>query len=509
MATINPNRSLAFSEEDAQAVALIRAIEEIDRAGHLLPLTARRSATAASSAADREEWTGERATGQDFAWLATRARELTTVLDEKFPFLIRFRRWTRLIRGLVVPVAGVAFVLGVATNALGPAQRINVLAVPLLGLILWNLVILAFLAIKSVVPVGRAALGSGMPGFVRVIESRTRRLIDRLPVRRVGEGDRDLLRSVLERYLTVWMEAVAPLAASRGRRLLHVSSLMLILGVVIGMYLRGIAFQFEATWESTFLSGPAVDRFLATILKPAAILIGGEVPGAMGIESPNSGDAGPWIHLWAATAALFVALPRMTLVAFESLKCRRRERRLSLSLPAGYLRRLQASANTSERRLEVLPFSYRPSAKTVEVLKQMLFDLFGPRSEIRVREPLDYGSEAVELEPGGCRLRLLLFGLAQTPEVEVHGELLETLRQDLPDGQVLLVVVDASSYRQRLEGSGQLEKRLGDRRRAWDRVIRDAGMVAVHVDPGESLDDELLMRATEAAWPAGALENDA
>ena len=186
----------------------------------------------------------------------------------------------------------------------------------------------------------------------------------------------------------------------------------------------------------------------------------------------------------------------------------RRRRRLALPVPAAYLRRLRASADTSERLLEVLPFSYRPRADAVEALKRLLYDLFGPRSEIRLRPTVDYGFEPQRLEPGDGRLRLVLFGLAQTPEAEVHGELLRRLRDELPDGQALLAAVDGSSYRRRLEGGGRADERLAERRRTWDRVVRDAGLEAVHVDLSAAADDETLDRVLAAAWPEGVLAAD-
>ncbi len=502
-------RDFILSEDDAQAIALVRAIEETDRSGGVLPLAERRAATAAARGAHPE---GD-------AWLAVRARALVVALKRQLPFVPRLLRFTSPVRGLLAPALALAFVLGLVTNALGPEQRINVLALPLLGVIAWNLTILAMIAVRGVLPLD---LGSGVPRFVGRLEAMARRLVDRLPRPAAGRtaagpgaGEQDLLKRALERYLSDWLPAVAPLAAVRGRRLLHASSLLLILGVVTGMYLRGVAFQYHATWESTFLNSAAVDGFLGTILAPASALLGVPVPRAPAIESPAYGDAGPWIHLWAVTAALFVGVPRMLLAAAFSARCARRRRRLRVTLPGAYLRRLLASIDTSERSLEIIPFSYRPPARTAEALKHILFDLFGPRSEIRLRPTLDYGAEPAAVESSNGRLRLVLFGLAQTPEAEVHGELLRSLCEELPDGQALLAMVDGSSYRQRLASSGRAAERLAERRRAWDRVVRDAvapegrqgnTLEAVHLDLLEEPDEEVLTRVLEAAWPAGVLE---
>ncbi len=506
-------RELILGEDDAQAVALVRAVEETDRGGMLLPLAERRAATAAARA--------DHADGD--AWLVARAGRLAAAMKRQLPFLPRFLRFTSPVRGLLAPALAVAFVLGIATNALGPRQRINVLAVPLLGLIAWNLAVLTLSAARAVLPLD---LGSGAPRFVGRLEALARRLVSKVPLKggkwsqpppkadklptasRRGsrEEQQACLRRALERYMRDWLPVVAPLASARGRRLLHASSLVLILGVVAGMYARGVAFQYHATWESTFLSAGAVDAFLGTVLAPASALLGSAVPSAVAIESPASGDAAPWIHLWAVTAALLVGTPRLVLAAASSLRCARRRRRLEISVADSYRRRLLASAGTSDRRLEVLPFSYRPPAGGAETLKRMLFDLFGPRSEIRLRPTLDYGVEPAELAPGDGRLQMVLFGLAQTPEVEVHGALLRRLRDDLPDGQALVAAVDASSYRRRLRGGGRVVERIAERRRAWDRIVRGAGLEAVHLDLAEGPDDQVLSRVLAVARPEGVLE---
>lgn len=492
---VSTGREIQLPETVAQSVLLVRAVEEADRSGRILPLAERRGATARARSED--------AAPGEAGWLSRRARDLLATLEREVPSLPRLLRLTNPVRGLTWPAVAVAFVLGLATNALGPEKRLNVLAIPLLGLIAWNLLVLAFLAVRAWLPI--ASPQRRVPGFVGRLEALARRWIERWPRSSGDDARREDLRRALGQYLGSWLPVVAPLAAARGRRLLHAASLALILGVVAGMYLRGIAFQYQATWESTFLSGGTVDRLLAVVLAPAAAVLGETVPRASVIESPRAGDAASWIHLWAVTAALWVALPRALLLTVEGWRCARLGRRLALILPGAYLRRLVASIDTSERRLEVMPYSYRPSSSSTDRLKQLLLDLFGPRSEIRVGAPLDYGVVSESLEPGRGRLRIVLFGLAQTPEVEVHGELLRQLQEDLPDGQALVAMVDAGTYRQRLEGVAGLEDRLAQRRRAWDRVIRDSGLEAVQVDLSQPLAEDALSRLVESAWPAGAL----
>ena len=76
-----------------------------------------------------------------------RSRLLFDVLMRRQPALGRILTLSQLgaSTGPVVVIA--AFVLGLLTNALGPERRINLLALPLIGLLSWNLAAYVLLAI--------------------------------------------------------------------------------------------------------------------------------------------------------------------------------------------------------------------------------------------------------------------------------------------------------------------------------------------------------------------------
>jgi hypothetical protein len=73
---------------------------------------------------------------------------------------------------------------------------------------------------------------------------------------------------------------------------------------------------------------------------------------------------------------------------------------------------------------------------------------------------------------------VVVFGLQQTPEAEVHGRFLTELAGHA--GEDPLVLVDASRYRAQLAPADV--PRLDERRRAWDAVAREAGATVMHVD---------------------------
>jgi hypothetical protein len=270
------------------------------------------------------------------------------------------------------------------------------------------------------------------------------------------------------------------------------------------MYLRGIAFEYRAQWESTFLGEGAAEALLATLLGPASRLSGIELPDLDGLRaSEGSGPAAPWIHLWAITAGLFVAAPRLALASFDALRAGALARGLPLDLDEAYWRRLRGPGGGAGVRVLVAPYGAGLAPRAADRLRLLLHDLLGARAEIVQAEPLPYGAEADALEvPDAQACLVVVFGLAQTPELEVHGRLLGDLRAHLASGGRLLAVVDGGSYAQRLGEGAAARERLAERRRAWDRAAREAQLTLLHLDLSVGLDEGALERAEAALWTA-------
>ncbi|MEM8932136.1 MAG: DUF2868 domain-containing protein [Acidobacteriota bacterium] len=485
-----------FSEDDARAVAVALALDEVDRAGALVDGDTRRRLTREAIAA----------VGTDGnAWIAARARALLDPLRETVPKLDDALAFSD-PRPSAVPWVVVALGLGAATNALGPDRAVSVLAPPLLGLILWNLVIFAMLVGRRL----RGALGPGLTAdssrlgvLWRWGQTRVRRRLAAL----ADEGTP--AASLLDRYLERWFPAVTPLASARLARVLHLAAAAAVIGTVVGMYLRGIAVEYEATWESTFLGDATVDTVVGTLLAPASTLLGPlgiEVPAASTLRAPATGSAGPWIHLWATTALLFVVVPRLALATTAGASILHRRRRIALDIPHAHRQRLLASASTEEQTVEIMAYSYRPVERALQTLREQWLDLVGARARVRVASTIDYGAdlddvaEAIDERAGW---RVVLFGLAQTPELEVHGELLSHLIASAADGQRVVAVVDESAFRRKL--GDDAAERIDSRRRAWRRVVEEAGLDPAFVDlVGGEADAilaalERIVRSEEAA----------
>ncbi|MCZ7649793.1 MAG: DUF2868 domain-containing protein [Thermoanaerobaculia bacterium] len=441
-------------EEDTQAILLVRAFEEADREGLL----------ALPPAATPAE-------GSPGARLAARARPLLAALDARFPFLRALRRTAGLSPRLGAGVALAALAAGLATSALGPAARVNLLSLPLLGLVAWNL------AVYLAAALGWLLRGQLRPGgcLARLLPAaallaQVRRLSGEIG-RVLPGGSARVVGRALSAFLEAWRPLAAPLVVARGRRLFHLAAAALALGMIGGIYLRGLAFEYRATWESTFLSPRAAEAVIGALVAPGRLLVDVETEPIAALRAPADGDAAPWIHLLAATVALLVVAPRLLLALVESLRAARLALGLALDLDAPYFRRLLAAGPL---RVLVQPYSFDPPPAARDTLARALRALHGPETGCAWIAPLPYGEAALPPLGEEAAAGILLFPLAQTPEPEVHGALARAA------SPAWLLAADASSLRARL-GAGA-PGRLEERRRLWEEAMAAAGRRLAVVD---------------------------
>ena len=491
-------------ESDAQALLLVRAVEEADAEGRVWPEHERDAAT--RQALERSGLPEETAAPEVLAW---RARLLTDDLGRRFPVVSRALAWSRGGVGLSLALCAGALAVGVATNLLGPRQQINLLAFPLLGLIGWNLLVYLFAALSPLL----RTTGGRLAGLLLALP----------PALRPGRAARGgapssagaVVASALPTFAARWREAAGPLLAARARRTLHLAALLMVIGAVGGMYLRGIAFEYRATWESTLLDASAVQGLLTVVLGPAAAILGVAIPDVAPLEAPGSGDAAIWIHLYALTTLIVVVAPRTLLSLAAGWRAGHLAADVPVELRQGYYLKLAGEWRGGATGIEVLPYCYRPEPHESEALKKLLYAFFGARSHVELREPLEYGDE-MPAAPGGAAHdeaaaddgdgdgdreihRVALFNLAQTPEQEVQGAFLRALRNHAGErGEKLLVLVDRSRYRETVGDP----RRLAEREEAWRQTARGAGLELVAVDLGApDSDDDTVALLDAALWP--------
>jgi len=511
-------------EAQAQLVLVVRAFEEADREGRVLSgyarATATRRALRVTGLADSPEELRNADSQRYGETVIRRARVLFESLDRRIPGLRSMVKIARLGTTTAPAVVVVAFVAGLLTNALGPQRQINLLSLPLLGILGWNLSIYAAMLAAPVVKPARhlSRLGPWLAEqFLR--GALWRRLHSRAISQAGNEEWSGVAGKALMRFAISWHRLAGPLLTARVRRTLHVAAAALALGVILGMYVRGLGFAYSATWESTWLDASAVQRILGVVLGPAAFLLGVDVPGVAPLQGPGEGgDAAPWIHLYAMIALVYVVIPRAILALVQYWRCSKLAD-LDVDLRDAYFRRVFTEWRGATRHVEIVPYGYTPSEAALGVLRTLLHDYFGARADIRVREPLAYGDEVSNIEtiPRSARhawapaaahreeladperesCHVVLLNLAQSPESEVHGIFLRELVDRLDDGRGrLLVLVDGSAYRERVADA----KRWKERFRSWQRVVREADLALLELDSQPSVDSDALDALGAAIW---------
>jgi hypothetical protein len=435
-----------MNASDARQVLLVRAYE-----APCVPPWTPRDAEAATREAARAE--GE-ATAED-RFLARRARLAVARLAEREPAVARAlapadRGW------IGVALVLLAFAAGVATDAVGQSQRINILAPPLLALMAWNLLVYVAIVLRL-----RA------PGPVR------RAMASALERGGGGTGP-------LGRYGAEWARVSAPLQAARAAAVLHAAAAALVLGVLASLYLRGLVLAYSAGWESTFLDASRVHALLSAVLGPASRLTGVPLPGVAQLDAlrfPGGENAARWIHLHAVTAAAVVVVPRVLLALAAAWRVRRLASNLPLPLNDAYYRGLLRMRSGRAAPVFVLPYSYQLPDELRPGLQRALERHLGTPVRVDLADTVSAGSEETVPVPMDGHAPVALLALSATPERETHGRFVQALAQRAAEPTRVLVLVDESAFRLRYGAN-----RLAERREAWQRMLNDVGHEPVFAD---------------------------
>ncbi len=493
-------------ERALRRLLLIKAIEESDRAGTLIPPADR---VAATRAARREVDASSDGVPPSSAFdaravrlLTARAETLTHRVVTRYPFVETLLTQRGLAwAGRMLLLA--SLVIGLSLSALDGSRRIDILAMPLLGLLAWNLLVYMLVAVDALRPrAGRPARHTWAQLLTTASLSRVKRLIVR------SGAFNAVLAEALRRFIGEWSAAMRPLLVARAARLLHLCAAAAGVGLVAGLYLRGIVLDYRAGWESTFLDAAQVRAILAFLYAPAAAVTGIALPdtahiAAIRMTAGLGGEgAARWIHLLAATTMLFIVLPRLALATILTANIWRRT--LRAPPPASlqpYFRSVFGALDGERGLIAVLPYAYEPFGGATAALRRLLSGAFGDSLVITLHAGARYGEEETFLRQLAGRgetaeIIVLLFNLAATPEDENHGVFMTGVRDWLQRGQPhtqLLALVDERPFVARMAGAA--EERIAQRKTLWREFIAARGLSACFVDLG----DEAPERALEDA----------
>jgi hypothetical protein len=233
------------------------------------------------------------------------------------------------------------------------------------------------------------------------------------------------------------------------------------------------------------------------MLWPASLVTGAQLPDLAQVQQLRwsagsvGENAGRWLHLYAASALIFIIMPRLVLAGWNALRVARLKSRFPIPGQEDfYVRRLTRSVRGDGAVVRIIPYSFHPPQTARAQLERVLADVLGERTRIILEPPIEYGGEderveGLDLRQGDVDHLIILFNLSATPEAENHGALIAGVRRRMAEaksGAGLVVLLDEASMRQRL-GSGA-EARVESRREAWEAMLRqyNAAPLSLNLD---------------------------
>ena len=473
-----------MNEHAARDVVLVRSIETADAARTLWSDADRVWAGRAAA-----EAVGERA--RDDAFLAQRARLVVERIGSRHPRVKLLARGGAAKPWLAPALAAVAFIVGALGVDIGPAHRINLLAPPVLALIAWNVAVYVALLVNAL---SSATSRTRSPGPLRRNVVAWMRDVAR-PLRKAALPAP--LTEATARFAAEWTALATPLWQRRAARLLHMAAAALAAGAIAGLYVRGIALEFRAGWQSTFLDAHDVAGVLRIVLAPGTWLTRIPIPDAAHLQTIGGGSAGenaaPWIHLYAATIVLLVIVPRLALAAIAHIGERRLARRFPLVIEQPYFQRLLHAWHQGSARVAVLPYSFDVPKASVDGLARALMRVFQSPVEIDWKPVTPYGADDVPaLASDALAAVVVLFSMNATAERENHAAFAAAVAGAAAGRAPCLVMIDTSEFARRFADNA---RRIEGRENAWRALLADAGIEPVFV----------RLDASDVAEAAGAI----
>lgn len=462
-----------MKSEDIRRIMVLQAIEQSDETRSLLSDSDYREA-ASNAGAPLPEKVG---TGEENVFLSRRAETLLIRLTSRFPEAGKWanpmpsqHRLGLFALGLFV----LAAVAGFLTNELGPEKRINILSFPLLGIMLWSLVVylreIALLLRKK--PSLRE--GGKMAALVDLLQ----------PSLPHGPAPDSTERTTLEGARGIfekrWRTLNAPAIGARLKSILHTTAMVLAAAAIAGMYVKGLANEYRAVWESTFFADSAQLRpFLNLILGPASALTGEAIPSVEALDKIHwqanefemaGENAARWIHWYAITIALFVMIPRALLGFFWRVKASRLEHTLPFrEVSPDYYDHLLAVSTGSSLTVSLVPYPVSPSDGARRQILRALEEHFEKPIEVNWMAAVSFGEEE-EHVPGLEGEVIPLFELSSTPEKETHLTLYQTLSNQ-SENPVRFALLETTSFDRKMLSLPDAGERQEARKKAWENLF--------------------------------------
>lgn len=463
---------------DWQSILRWRALEEGDADGAILSEERRREATARTRGGlTADDVQGDPLTDREAAILHKRAQWLEREVIGWSGSLVRIMdrlltvqgRWSWALIGWTIALA-----IGYALSGLGQESEFNLLALPLVGVLLWNAVVMALSLVWELWPAPQASRGGSL---LEWLAQRVSPVINE----RSSDGETLTGLTVDQRFA---MLAGAPAMERLQRRLrawMHIAAALLALGSITGLYARGWSQEYRAVWESTLLSETGAQKFFGTLFGPASSTLKLPLPvndlpqmhRTRG-QATQPGPALPWIHLYAGTLFLFIMVPRLGLAGLtlwrSHLVLQKRLRKMGWRT---YLRRTLRAVEGGQEVITILIHATDATPVHRDVWARGVRERYGAMIEPdMIHIPLgDEDDFVASWKPTSSKV-VIVFNLATTPEQEVQRRFVQDLHQALITQQreaEIIVLLDATSI-----GNRWSPDKLASREKLWTDMLEGA-----------------------------------
>lgn len=380
--------------------------------------------------------------------------------------------------GLVLTIIlGLAALLsGMFTDYLATeGARINLLAPPLLFLIIWNLAVYLLIILKPLMA------GSTSRQLLSVREFLSRGLLKAAGSSAIS----------VEAGTALFLPQCRWLVA----RALHIAAILFAAGLLAGMAVRGIGTAYHVGWESTWLASKpeAAHTVLSMVYGhlpfcPPVTDVSSVAALAFDAQTASAVDAAPWLLRLMCLLALVIILPRLLLTLKCTVGLAATRRRVRINLESPYYRSILSVSDVPAVRTTIIV----DSTDAVDDLPAHWHDL---KAKLRTAEP-DSGNVDLQtdsawngttsevlaaVKPAIIHRLLLAFDPSSTPEVEVHGTTMETAAFWCASKQspAPIVVLDLSRINGRF---GRGSPAAGSRTALWQTFAAERGLRTMAAD---------------------------
>ena len=195
-----------------------------------------------------------------------------------------------------------------------------------------------------------------------------------------------------------WRRRATPLYAARAARILHLAAAAFALGVIAGLYVRGLAFEYRATWESTFLdaaSGARARSRSSTRRARASPACRCPTPRRSRRSArPRARTPRCGCTSWPPRSRCVVIVPRLLLALARGWSSATARAHLVDDLDEPYFARLLRGFRQGPSPVRVVPYSYTVSAGRARVRSRRCSRARSAATRtVALAPPVAYGDE--------------------------------------------------------------------------------------------------------------------